>query len=196
VHGHAKGSLHYIAIFSLLSQQKNTEARLRELASTDSLTGLINRSLLYDRAGQILAHSHRHQRRAAFLFLDLDHFKPVNDELGHEAGDQVLKTVAKRILACVRESDTVARYGGDEFMVVLTDLKENDEAAAIAEKIRHGLSETITLTEGECRVGVSIGISLYPDDGDTVDELIQHADQAMYWAKEQGRGRIAFFHAL
>ena len=135
----------YIGIFSLLSEQKSTAARLRELASSDPLTGLINRNLLYDRAGQALAHSHRTGNKTAFLFLDLDAFKPINDALGHAAGDQVLKEVAQRLKSCVRESDTVARFGGDEFMVLLTDIKADAEAASIAQKITEAISQVIDI---------------------------------------------------
>lgn len=180
---------HYIGIFSLLSEHLSTAARLRELASSDPLTGLINRNLLYDRAGQALAHSHRTGSKTAFLFLDLDGFKPINDTLGHAAGDSVLKTTAKRLKVCVRESDTVARFGGDEFMVLLPELKSVDEAEAIAEKIRAAVAQPITINGKDCRIGVSIGISLYPDDGMSVEDLITYADQAMYRAKESGKGK-------
>jgi len=183
----------YIGIFSLLSEHKSTAARLRELASSDPLTGLTNRNLLYDRAGQALVHSHRTGSKIAFLFLDLDAFKPINDALGHAAGDQVLKEVANRLKGCVRESDTVARVGGDEFMVLLTELKTKDEAASIAEKITRTLSRVIHVGAEQCYVGVSIGISIYPDDGNSVEALVQQADQAMYQAKESGKGHSEFF---
>lgn len=183
----------YIGIFSRLSEHKSTAARLRELASSDPLTGLINRNLLYDRAGVALAHSHRVGNKTAFLFLDLDEFKPINDTLGHAAGDQVLKEVAKRVKGCVRESDTVARFGGDEFMVLLTDLGTTPEAAEIAHKIIRTISQPISIGEEECKVGVSIGISIFPDNGNTVEELVGHADTAMYSAKESGKGHAEFY---
>lgn len=184
----------YIGIFSLLSEHKSTAARLRELASSDPLTGLTNRNLLYDRAGQALAHAHRTGGKTAFLFLDLDGFKPINDAFGHAAGDRVLKEVAKRLKACVRESDTVARFGGDEFMLLLPELKTDAEVAAIAEKITCSISQPIAIGEQECHVGVSIGISIYPEDGDSVEELVKHADEAMYHAKATGKGHSEFFH--
>ncbi len=193
VHNSEGELTNYIGIFSLLSEQRSTAARLRELASSDPLTGLINRNLFYDRAGVALAHSHRVGNKTTFMFLDLDGFKPINDALGHAAGDQVLKEVASRIKGCVRESDTVARFGGDEFMVLLTDLKAASEAAEIADKIIHTVSRPLRIGKEECQVGVSIGISVFPDDGDTVEELVRHADAAMYRAKETGKGHGEFY---
>lgn len=185
----------YIGIFSVLSEQKSTEVRLRELANSDPLTGLPNRNLLYDRAGQALAHSRRTRSRTAFLFLDLDSFKPINDSMGHAAGDEVLKSVAHRLQGCVRESDTVARFGGDEFVVLLTELKEPAEAAEVAEKIIIAINQPMDITGVACHVGVSIGISIYPDDSGSVDELVKYADQAMYHVKESGKGHFKFFHS-
>jgi len=189
-HGDA---LHYIGIFSTLSEQKSTEAHLRELANTDPLTGLLNRNLLYDHASQALAQSRRSGDKAAFVFLDLDGFKPINDAMGHAAGDMVLKEVSKRLKACVRESDTVARFGGDEFVVLLTGVTEHAEVAAVAEKILGSINEEFHVSGNHCHVGVSIGVSLYPDDGDTAEALLKHADEAMYLAKETGKGRIKFY---
>ena len=193
VHNHEGVLTNYIAIFSVLSEQKSTEVRLRELANSDPLTGLLNRNLLYDRGGQAIAQSRRNHTKAAVLFLDLDGFKPINDSLGHAAGDMVLKGVADRLKGCVRESDTVARFGGDEFVVLLTGLKENVEAAEVAEKIIHSINQTLHIAGTECHVGASIGISIYPDDGDGVEELVKHADQAMYRVKENGKGKFDFF---
>jgi diguanylate cyclase (GGDEF)-like protein/PAS domain S-box-containing protein len=186
-------ALYYIAIFSMLSEQKSTEARLRQLANSDPLTGLLNRNLLYDHAGQALAQSRRAGNRTAFLFLDLDGFKLINDAMGHAAGDMVLKGVAKRLKGCVRESDTVARFGGDEFVVLLGGLETQGEAAAVAEKIISAIKQPFHIAGEECQVGVSIGISLYPDDGDTVEALIKRADEAMYQVKESGRGQSRFY---
>lgn len=186
-------ALHYIGIFSTLSEQKTTEAHLRELANTDPLTGLLNRNLLYDHAGQALAQSRRSGDKTAFVFLDLDGFKPINDEMGHAAGDEVIKEVAKRLKTCVRESDTVARFGGDEFVVLLTGVKEHGEVVAVAEKMLARINEEFHVVGSDCYVGVSIGVSLYPDDGDTAEALLKHADEAMYLAKDTGRGRIKFY---
>lgn len=192
---HRDGALaNYIGIFSVLSEQKSTEARLRELANADPLTGLLNRNLLYDRAGQALAQSRRTGNKDAFLFLDLDGFKPINDSLGHAAGDMVLKEVAKRLEGCVRESDTVARFGGDEFVVLLTGVKGRGEVAAVGEKILTAIQRGFTVAAEECHVGMSIGVSLYPEDGESVEVLLKRADEAMYHAKQAGGGHVEFYH--
>lgn len=189
-----KGELaNYIGIFSLLSEQKNTEARLRELANSDPLTGLINRNLFMDRALQALATARRIQSKTALLFLDLDSFKPINDSLGHSAGDQVLREVAKRMQDSVRGSDTVARFGGDEFVILLTGLKDAEEAGVVADKIIQAVSQPLEHNGVECRVGASIGISVCPDNAETVDTLVRYADMAMYVAKESGRGRYSYY---
>lgn len=195
VRDHLGRITHYIAIFSLLSEQKSTEKRLRQLANSDTLTGLLNRNLLYDRAGQAMAQSRRSNTRTAFLFLDLDGFKPINDALGHAAGDTVLKTVATRLSGSVRESDTVARYGGDEFVVLLSGLRVQSEAQEVAQKILQRIAEPMLIDGNEVRVGCSIGISFFPDDGDSVEVLLKHADQAMYQAKARGKGNVAFYRA-
>ncbi len=188
------GSLnHYIGIFSLLSEQQGTEARLRKLASSDPLTGLLNRNLLYDRLGLAMASSRRDGTMMAVLFMDLDSFKPINDTLGHAAGDEILKTVADRLSTHVRESDSVARYGGDEFVVLLSGLKQSDEAERLAGKLIQVLQEPILVNGESCQVGVSIGISLYAEGPGGADELIAQADEAMYQAKKAGGGRYALF---
>ncbi len=182
----------YIGIFSLLSEQKSTEARLRELANSDPLTGLINRNLFLDRAAQALITSRRYQSKTAILFLDLDGFKPVNDSYGHAVGDMVLREVARRMQESVRGSDTVARFGGDEFVILLTGIKDTDEVAVIANKLIESVSRQIQFGDDEYHVGASIGISICPDDADTVESLISFADEAMYKAKEEGRGKYCF----
>jgi len=189
----SRGSaVHYIGIFSTLSEQKSTEARLRELANTDPLTGLLNRNLLYDHASQALAQSRRSGNKSAFIFLDLDGFKPINDAMGHAAGDMVLKELSRRLKTCVRESDTVARFGGDEFVVLLSGVNEHREVASVAEKILTSISEEFHVAGEVCHVGVSIGVSFYPDDGDSVEVLLKHADEAMYQAKQAGGGQVVF----
>lgn len=185
--------VNYIGIFSLLSEQKNTEARLRELANSDPLTGLINRNLFMDRAAQALVTARRSQNKTAILFLDLDSFKPINDSLGHSAGDQVLREIAQRMRDSVRGSDTVARFGGDEFVILLTGLRDADEAGVVADKLIHAISQPLEYNGVECRVGASIGISVCPDNAETVDALVQYADIAMYIAKEGGRGRYSYY---
>lgn len=186
---------HYIGIFSLLTEQQGTEERLRRLANTDPLTGLLNRNLLYDRAEVAMAQSRRQGTRTAFLFLDLDGFKAINDSLGHAAGDEVLKSVAARLGASVRETDTVARFGGDEFVIVLAGVKHEGEAVELAEKLISHIHEPMSARGEPCQVGVSVGISFYPGDGEEVETLITHADEAMYRAKAAGRGRVELFGA-
>lgn len=183
----------YIGIFSLLSEQKSTEARLRELANSDPLTGLINRNLFLDRAAQALVSARRSQSKTAILFLDLDGFKPVNDSMGHIAGDSVLRDTARRLQDTVRGSDTVARFGGDEFVILLTGLKDAEEAAVVSRKLIEAVSQPLEFNGMECRISASIGISVCPNDAETVESLIKCADVAMYAAKENGRGRYCFY---
>lgn len=184
----------YIGIFSLLSEQKSTEARLRELANSDPLTGLINRNLFLDRTAQALVNARRTQDKTAILFLDLDKFKPINDSLGHAMGDKVLRDVARRMQDTVRGSDTVARFGGDEFVILLTGLNDSEEAGVVAGKVIEAIAAPLEYNGVECQVGVSIGISLCPDDAETVESLLKCADEAMYAAKAGGRGRYCYYH--
>jgi diguanylate cyclase (GGDEF)-like protein len=171
-------------------------ARQREqyLATHDPLTGLPNRALFYDRLTQALATASRYDKTLAILFLDLDDFKPVNDTLGHTAGDRLLETVARRLGAVVRRSDTVARMGGDEFTLVLSQVGQAADAAKVAESVLTRVAEPVTLGRAERRVRASVGIAVHPGDGALADTLVRNADLAMYHAKRQGGGRYAFFH--
>ena len=178
-----------------ISERKENEDRIRRLAHHDHLTGLPNRNLLNDRMNHALARVRRHGGRMAVLFVDLDKFKPVNDTLGHEAGDIVLKEVATRLIACVRSSDTVARVGGDEFVVVTEEIIRQPEAALVARKIVDALSRPIKVGETNCTVGASIGIAVFPDDGYTMEEVCKAADIAMYRVKHAGRNGYCFFSA-
>ncbi len=198
VYGEHQQVTHYVAVFRDISQHKKSEQEIHQLAFYDSLTKLPNRRLLLDRLHQALAVSARYSRHGALLFLDLDHFKTINDTQGHSMGDQLLIEVARRLQACVREGDSVARLGGDEFVVVLEDLGSGaDEAAtqteAVAEKIRLELEKPYLLSEFECLVSVSIGISLFRGHQGSAESLLQHADVAMYQAKMAGRNAIRFF---
>ncbi len=186
--------INYIAVFSDITALKQSEARLHHLAHHDALTGLPNRNLFVDRLGQAVARAERGRWVVALLFLDLDRFKYVNDTLGHAAGDQLLCDVAERLRACVRESDTVARLGGDEFTVILEGLSRPEEAAEVADKVLASLRRPVTLSGQEVLIGGSIGISLYPPDGTDTRTLIQHADAAMYDAKEAGKNTHRFYH--
>ena len=169
------------------------EAQLVFRAHHDDLTGLPNRALLRERLQQELAHARRDGSQLALLFLDLDRFKSVNDTLGHDGGDQLLRVTASRLRACVRECDTVARLGGDEFVVLLTGLPSPQQAAKLAGQILASLAQPFQIDGTECFIGASIGISVFPADGTTAEELLKHADIAMYRAKAAGRGRFVFF---
>ena len=161
------------------------------LAELDPLTGLPNRALLRDRVAQAMAAARRHGSRLALLFLDLDRFKQINDTLGHAAGDQTLREVALRLGLAVRAADTVGRYGGDEFLILLSEVSQAADAAVIAAKLLAVLAEPLQVAGQDMRLTASIGIGIHPDDADTLDALIAQADAAMYLAKRQGRGQFA-----
>ncbi|OGR04234.1 MAG: hypothetical protein A2284_05245 [Deltaproteobacteria bacterium RIFOXYA12_FULL_61_11] len=174
------------------SEQHFDEQRLRRLAFYDVLTGIPNRQLFHDRFNQLLRQAGRNRTVCALLFIDLDHFKHVNDTLGHEAGDALLREVALRLTAAVRRSDIVARLGGDEFTIVLTEIGRAEDAALVANKILESLSRPIVLSEGSCVIGASIGVAIFPGDGNDAAALIRAADQAMYQAKHTGRSAFVF----
>jgi diguanylate cyclase (GGDEF)-like protein/PAS domain S-box-containing protein len=176
-----------------ITEEKKVEDQIRHMAHHDALTGLPNRVLLQDRIGQAIAQARRSRKVAALLFIDLDRFKNVNDSLGHQVGDSLLRAVAGRLVACVRGTDTVARMGGDEFVVVLTELKRAEDAGQMAQKILAVLPQPIDIDGHELRVTPSVGICLYPHDGEDVETLMRNADAAMYHAKETGRNNFQFF---
>jgi diguanylate cyclase len=167
--------------------------QLRNLALHDRLTGLANRMLLEDRMDQALVRAARSKVSFALMFVDLDNFKPVNDKHGHRIGDDLLKEVAKRLTGSVRKSDTVARTGGDEFVIVLHELKEATDAAMVGRKVLDELNRTFFIEGQELEISCSIGISVYPENGKTVARLMANADAAMYHAKRAGRNRYLFF---
>ncbi|MBF0188497.1 MAG: diguanylate cyclase [Magnetococcales bacterium] len=179
---------HYVGLFSDITNRKLAEQKLIHMAHHDLLTGLPNRLLLLDRLHRAAANANRNNTTLALLYLDLDRFKPINDTHGHQAGDTVLRSVARRLCDVVRKSDTAARVGGDEFVVLLEDAGHRDDATQVAEKIIDSLSQPIVLENGaECQIGTSIGISLFPNDALDPETLIQRADLAMYNTKESGR---------
>jgi diguanylate cyclase (GGDEF)-like protein/PAS domain S-box-containing protein len=178
-----------------VTERKASEERCWHSANHDSLTDLPNRSLFRERLEHEIRHSTRTGLPLALLFIDLDLFKEVNDQLGHAAGDQMLKEVARRIRACVRDTDTVARLGGDEFTVLLTDVTLPQHIDAIAAGILDELRKPFALDAGEAVISCSIGITLCPDDARTPDEIVRNADQAMYASKNAGRNRYQFFTA-
>ncbi|WP_306605564.1 EAL domain-containing protein [Azonexus sp.] len=189
------GITHYIASFTDITDRKVAEERIEHLAHHDSLTGLFNRYNLEIRLSQSLLTAHREQSKLAVLFIDLDRFKVINDTLGHHIGDLLLIEVARRLRLCVRESDIVARQGGDEFVVVLNALDHLDRASAVAGKILHALAQPYHINGDRLHSSPSIGISIYPDDGEDAGTLMKNADAAMYHAKEQGRNNLQYFTA-
>lgn len=174
-------------------ERMQAEQRIWHVAHHDSLTGLPNRSLLHDRLEQALAKAQRGRHRVAVMFLDLDRFKSINDTLGHAIGDELLKHVAERLTGVVRAVDTVSRLGGDEFVIVLHEISSPDDAVQVAEKVLGALASEVTIESHQLRATPSIGISIYPDDGDEVFGLMKHADTAMYHAKAAGRNNYQFF---
>ena len=182
-----------VMVFHDASESRTAAMKMTYLAEHDALTDLPNRVLLNDRLTQAMALARRHHKKVALLFLDLDHFKHVNDSLGHAAGDRLLQAVAARLTACVRTSDTVSRQGGDEFIVLLSEIRGIEDATRFAEKIRAALGMPQLINRHELRVTASIGISVYPDDGETVETIVDRADTAMYYAKEHGRSNYQFF---
>ena len=183
------------------SRHREVEARIAHaeeveyLAFHDGLTGLPNRSLFTKLLQQGISQAQRHDRKLAVLFLDLDRFKIVNDTLGHEAGDTLLKEVAVRLNGCLRESDTVARLGGDEFVVLLPELTDETHYATVARKMIHAVAKPVRLKDEDFRVTVSIGIAVFPTDGQDQETLTKHADVAMYHAKQQGRNNFQAYSA-
>ena len=173
-------------------RRKQAEEKLQYMATHDLLTNLPNRFLFNDRLEQAVAKAKRGDRRFAVLFLDLDGFKEVNDRFGHQKGDGVLQQVAERLKECLRESDTLARLGGDEFSLILEDVQDNRSAAAVPQKLLAALAAPFYVDENEITITASIGISLYPDDGDATELLLKQADAAMYRAKELGGNHFIF----
>ena len=188
-----QGETLYVGIASDISELVNSRERLARLAYFDTLTGLPNRALFQDRLRHALSQTRREHEKLALIVVDLDNFKSVNDTRGHAAGDEMLGEVARRLRGRVRDSDTVARLGGDEFALILMDAKGPEEMARIAEDIIAGLGESYRVTDLEVAGGASLGITFYPDDGESPEELLKNADVAMYRGKERGRNTYQFF---
>jgi diguanylate cyclase (GGDEF)-like protein/PAS domain S-box-containing protein len=183
----------YMGILSDITERKRTEQHTRHMAEHDFLTDLPNRVLLLDRLSLALVAAHRKHSMLAILFLDLDHFKNINDTMGHAVGDLLLQEVARRLIRCVRGVDTVSRQGGDEFLIILADIGGVDQAAHVASTVLHAVSQVYLINGYELHVSASIGVSIYPSDGDDIDTLVKNADIAMYHAKESGRNSFQFF---
>jgi len=180
-------------LFRDITGRKQAAERLERLALYDTLTGLPNRTLFFDRMNQFLALAKRNQYIMAVLYMDLDRFKAINDTLGHEVGDLLLAEAGRRMLSCSRSSDTVARMGGDEFIGIYGRITAPEDAAVIARKFVASLSEPFHLKGHECRISASIGISVFPRDGDDGETLVNKADAAMYRVKESGKSGYAFY---
>lgn len=174
-------------------ERKRTQDRLTYLAQYDQLTDLPNRTLFNERLATGLKRAQRHRRNLTLMFLDLDHFKDINDTLGHSAGDRLLQDVARRLRHCVRDEDTIARLGGDEFTIIMSEVQHRQDSATVAEKILDALSHPFVLDDEEVFVTTSIGIAGFPQSGGDPETLIRHADTALYRAKSEGRSNYQFF---
>ena len=182
-----------VIVFRDVTAGRAMALQITHSAEHDFLTGLPNRMLLNDRVTEAIALARRHADKVAVLFLDLDGFKHINDSLGHTVGDKVLQSIATRLVHCVRDSDTVSRQGGDEFVVLLSEVQRSEDAAVIARKMLQAVSQAHSVDQHDLHVTTSIGVSVYPDDGPDAETLITNADAAMYQAKELGRQRYQFF---
>lgn len=184
---------HYAAMFNDISKLKENEENIRAMAYRDPLTGLPNRRLLDDRLDMAIAQAHRHGRRVGVIFVDLDHFKHVNDGLGHAAGDELLEKLARRLECCVRENDTVARLGGDEFVIVLADPESADDVRQTGKRILRAVRTPLWVQGRELILTCSLGISVYPENGLDREALLKHADAAMYQVKVNGRDGLSTY---
>lgn len=178
-----------------LTERRQAEGQIRHMAHHDALTGLPNRTLFQDRVTQAVTHAQRSKTHVGMFFIDLDHFKDINDSLGHQIGDRLLRSAARRLQRCIRKGDSVARLGGDEFVISAPGLEHDDDAAFIATKALDALRRPFFIDQHELHVTGSIGISLYPTDGQDAEELMRAADTAMYYSKDRGRDNYQFFTA-
>ncbi|OGT00749.1 MAG: hypothetical protein A3H99_02345 [Gallionellales bacterium RIFCSPLOWO2_02_FULL_59_110] len=179
--------INYVGIFSDANTHAFVLERLQYLAYFDGLTGLPNRRLFLDRLGVALSHARRDKHVMAVIFIDLDEFKPINDNLGHQIGDKVLVAVAERMKGCLRENDTLARLGGDEFTAILPQISQHDDASNVARKFLECMNNPLSIDGHELHITASVGTSIFPDDGEDADTLLHHADSAMYRIKKTGR---------
>ena len=182
-----------VIVFHDFSQSRAMIRKMAHQARHDFLTGLPNRALLIERLSQAIRLAQRHGKQAALLFVDLDYFKHINDSLGHRIGDKLLQMAADRLVACVRATDTVCRQGGDEFVILLAEMEHPQDASQVAEKLQAAFAVPQFTDGQEITLTLSIGISVYPDDADNMDDLMHNADAAMYYAKASGRNDYRFF---
>lgn len=185
-----------VSMFSDITEKRRVEARVRKQANIDPLTELPNRRLFLDRLQQAIHKSHREQQRFALMFLDLDHFKQVNDLLGHDIGDTLLKQVSVRLKTCIRETDTLARLGGDEFTIIVLNLEDSNSVERIVQCIQSRMLIPFHIDGKELRISFSIGIAIHPEDSEDMESLLKSADKAMYCAKHQGRNRFCYFSSV
>jgi diguanylate cyclase (GGDEF)-like protein len=176
-----------------ITERKQSEEKIQQMVHHDSLTGLPNRKLFSDRLGIALIQAQRNQKEVGIAMLDLDHFKGVNDTLGHDVGDLLLKAAADRLSAALRKGDTVARFGGDEFMLILPDLKGIEDVIQVAQKIVDSFRKPFLIDTHQLILTTSIGIAVYPQDGTEADALLKNADIAMYQAKQTGRDQYQLY---
>jgi diguanylate cyclase (GGDEF)-like protein/PAS domain S-box-containing protein len=188
-----KGSEGVVVVIRDITERKQTEEKIRQMAYHDSLTGLPNRKLFSDRLNIAIVQAQRNQKKVGIAMLDLDHFKDVNDTLGHTMGDLFLKATAERLHADLRKGDTIARFGGDEFVLILPDLETIEDAIQVAQKIVDSFCKPFLVDTHQLVVTTSIGIAVYPDDGTDDDILLRNADIAMYQAKQAGRARYQLY---
>lgn len=193
IHDEQNKLSHYAGLFRDITHLRENEEHIRRLAYYDALTQLPNRRLLEDRLALAVHHAHRYQEQLAVLFIDLDHFKQINDTLGHAGGDELLLEVARRLENNLREGDTLARLGGDEFIVLLPDLAKQTDLSQIARRFLVAIAAPFRFKQQSFRIGCSVGISIYPDDGTTPEQLIKNADAAMYRAKQEGRNTYRLY---
>ncbi|MBT0586208.1 EAL domain-containing protein [Alteromonas oceanisediminis] len=191
--GDANTISHYLMVISDISEQKRAERKLRKMATVDHLTGLVNRTLMIDRLQHAVASAARNGHKVAVLFVDLDRFKGINDSLGHDYGDQLLRVVAKRMQALARSDDTVARIGGDEFVMILEATKQVDDISRLIDQLIERIEKPIQVRDEVLRVSCSVGVAVYPDDSEDTAELLRFSDVAMYSAKRDPVNRFAFF---
>lgn len=187
---------HVFSVTRDITERKKLEDQLHFLAYHDTLTGLPNRRFLLDRLQQAIKDAKRYRQGIGVLFLDFDHFKSINDTYGHDIGDQFLQGLAQRLKTCVRHADTIARLGGDEFIVILTAIDSETQVKKVARRIVETLQQPWEIGPHRFQITVSIGISLFPDDGEGIDQLISFADKALYQAKAEGKNRYKFYASL
>ena len=188
--------IHYVILFSDITRTKEHQSQLERMANYDDLTNLPNRTLLRDRLAQAIVKSQRDNKSLALAFMDLDGFKAVNDSYGHDVGDELLIAISHRMKAVLREGDTLARFGGDEFVAILLDLQEVDDCNPFIERLLEAVAEPVNIRDNLMQVSVSIGITVYPEDNTNEDQLIRHADQAMYEAKQAGKNGYKLFDTV